>query len=110
MEFTSDRPYFDTKFECDLYLEQERLIKYENIKKDNDTVLSDTSQSICKLMWSKPEQVGDTGLYSSTQTSINKWQVMWMIWTQNMLDDIKTFPIIDYEEEFTKLINNTKSI
>ena len=61
-------------------------------------------------MWSKPEQVGDTGLYSSTQTSINKWQVMWMIWTQNMLDDIKTFPIIDYEEEFTKLINNTKSI
>jgi hypothetical protein len=93
--------YYPTKLSAEKALASWRRKQYKEIEKRKDIVLSDNSYVYKKFMWSNSET-----LDYSYETNVQKWVIMRLIWTQQMVNDLSRYRNVDAEAELAALLKD----
>lgn len=81
--------FYETKEEAELALINWRQERYAAIEGKGDKVLSDNSYVYKRLVWKQKELTKEDQITFSYESDEFKWFIMHLIWTQEMVDDIK---------------------
>jgi len=100
--------YFNTKEAAERHLEWRKNCAYARIEERGDKVLMDRSFVFKTRIWKFVEDASNPGFGYSYETDIEKWEVMMLITTQQLVDDLSKIKVIDYEEELRALIPFTE--
>lgn len=93
--------YFNTKEAAERHLEWRKKCAYNRIEERGDKVLMDRSFVFKTRIW---KYVADASIPYAYETDIEKWEVMMLITTQQLVDDLSKIKILDHEEELRALI------